>query len=172
MNFIDGKRTYRVVIDDISSSIETIDSFAIKFSLLTRSPLARMKHVVRRLPAKVWEGADRSRAERVLALIEEAGGKGRIVETAVAPSKAPEEPETIPKPIKETPVARSCAMCGFPMKEEETRCGFCMTPAGAAGRVDPPPGAEFRASIVSRRRLLIYAACAAACAAIIWMFLR
>ena len=43
-----------------------------------------MKHVVHRLPAPIWSGQGRSRAEQILALIEEAGGRGEIVETGSA----------------------------------------------------------------------------------------
>ncbi len=77
---LDGQKSFRVILEDILSGIETTDSFAIKFSLLTKTPISKMKHVVRRLPAPIWSGQGRSRAEHILALIEEAGGKGTIVE--------------------------------------------------------------------------------------------
>ncbi len=167
-----GTRAYRVVLDDVSSGIETVDSFAIKFSLLTKSPLARMKHIARRLPATVWEGPGRPRAERVLSLIEEAGGKGRIVETGIAPSDAPERRESSPKSVTAPSVAPACAMCGFPMKAGETRCGFCMTKAGGAERVDPLPVSEPPARKFSRTRLLFFGACFVAGVTLIKLFLR
>lgn len=165
LTLLDGRKTYRVVIDDIASGMETSDSFAIKFSLLTRSPLSRMKHVVRRLPATVWSGTGRSQAERVLALIEEAGGKGRIVETGDAPSAAPAtgevqaKGEASAKPAAAPPAGRSCAMCGFPMNDGETRCGFCRTPVGAAGRRGPHGKSAISVRAISRKRLALYGAC-------------
>jgi hypothetical protein len=168
--FLDGRRTYRVVIEDIASGMETSDSFAIKFSLLTKAPLARMKHVVRRLPATAWSGEGRSQAEHVLSLIEEAGGKGRIVEIGDAPSEATgtrgapapgETPEQGEAPARKTAnpaVEQSCAMCGFPLKAGEARCGFCMTAVGDAARGETRPEPERPAKRISRKRVLLYAA--------------
>jgi hypothetical protein len=171
-DLLDGTRTFRVVLEDISSGIETNDSFAIKFALLTRSPLARMKHVVRRLPAKIWEGQGRSRAEHVLALIEEAGGKGRIVEKEVAPLEDPVNHAERPNCVKAPQAAQSCAMCGFPMKDDETRCGFCMTSVGDARPVDPRPEPAPPAKPISRTRLFVYAACLIVGLMLVMIFLR
>lgn len=171
-DILEEKRTYRVVLDDISSGIETVDSFAIKFSLFTKSPLARMKHIVRRLPATVWAGEGRSRAERVLALIEEAGGRGRVVEADAAPVEAPESREDPPNSAKVPEAERTCAMCGFPMKSGETRCGFCMTAAGGAGRVDPQPVPASSVKTIPRKRFLLYGACLLVGLILITIFLR
>ena len=158
---LDGQRSYRVILEDILSGIETTDSFAIKFSLLTKTPISKMKHVVHRLPAPIWSGEGRSRAEHILALIEEAGGKGSIVETGGAPPPptSPAGPEGSAKPA----VGKStCRWCGFPMKEEETRCGFCMMTVRDVERSEHKSKATVRAKAVSRKRLICYAAVAVA----------
>jgi hypothetical protein len=165
-DILERKRTYRVVLEDITSGVETADSFAIKFALLTRSPLARMKHAVRLLPATIWSGTSRSKAERVLALIEEAGGRGSVVEPEDAPREAP------PKPVRTPESERSCPMCGFPLKDEETRCGFCMTSLR-----DIKPGishreSERRTSPIPRKRLILFAACFVAGLALIIFLTR
>ncbi|MCX5752601.1 MAG: hypothetical protein NTW97_03010 [Candidatus Krumholzibacteria bacterium] len=149
----DGQKSYSVHLDDIASGIETTDSFAIKFSLLTKTPISKMKHLVRRLPATIWSGEGRSRAEHILSLIEEAGGKGSIVETGGAPSPAPGTPARPAKPGRSKP---ACSWCGFPMKEEETRCGFCMTPVGGPERSEHPQDRTTKARVVSGKRLIFY----------------
>ncbi len=153
---IDGQKSYRVILEDISSGIETTDSFAIKFSLLIKTPISKMKHVVRHLPAPIWSGQGRSRAEHILALIEEAGGKGKVVEIGGAPSAAPGEPV---KPAKSD---SSCRWCGYPLKDEEKRCGFCMTPVGDAAKSELRAEPKISAKALSWKRLLCYAAVLAA----------
>ncbi|HSG29387.1 MAG TPA: hypothetical protein VLA34_12975, partial [Candidatus Krumholzibacterium sp.] len=43
-----------VVMDGVHHEMETLDSFAIKFSLLTNMPVTRVKHLMRKLPASLW----------------------------------------------------------------------------------------------------------------------
>jgi hypothetical protein len=149
---LDGRKSYRVILEDIASGIETTDSFAIKFSLLTKTPLSKMKHVVHSMPAMVWSGQGRSRADRVLALIEEAGGRGSVVETRGGPPASPaEQPATVKSKL-------ACRWCGFPMKEDETRCGFCMTAVGDTEKSEPHPEPRMPAKARSRKRLILCAA--------------
>jgi hypothetical protein len=163
---IDGQKSYRVILEDIASGIETTDSFAIKFSLLTKTPISKMKHVVHRLPAPIWSGEGRSRAEHILALIEEAGGKGSIVETGGAPPppaspagpRVPGGPVGSGEPAKTAKSKSTCRWCGFPMKEDEKRCGFCMMTVGDVERSEHKSKATVRAKAVSRKRLICYAA--------------
>jgi len=162
---LDGQKSYRVILEDIASGIETNDSFAIKFSLLTKTPISKMKHVVHRLPAPIWSGQGRSRAEHILALIEEAGGRGKIVETGGdAPPPAspagPADPAKSAKSAKNVNSAKSkaaCRWCGFPMKEDETRCGFCMMAVGDVERSAHAPGPARRSKGISRKRIVFYA---------------
>jgi len=167
----DGQKSYRVILEDILSGIETTDSFAIKFSLLTKTPISKIKHVVHRLPATIWSGQGRSRAEHILALIEEAGGKGKIVETgSVAPPPASSVgPGGPAKPAKSK---QTCRWCGFPMKEEETRCGFCMMAVGDVERSEHQPEPRTRAKVVARNRLICYAAVLVAGIIIIELLIR
>jgi hypothetical protein len=118
----DSRKSFCVILQEIRADSETPESFAIKFSLMTKSPLSKIKHIVGRLPATIWSGEGRLRAQRVLTLIEEAGGKGEIVQTAAnaAVESAP----------KEAARKGACARCGFPLKEGDTHCEFCMTAVG------------------------------------------
>jgi hypothetical protein len=162
---IDAEKSYRVMLNDIATGLETTDSFAIKFSLLTKMPVSKMKHIARRLPAQVWTGRGRRRAEHFLTLIEEAGGKGSIVEIGSAPppspgtATAPAAGAAAPAQATEAPPKDklTCSWCGFPMKEGETHCGFCMTPAGRAERRGRSAGTGGRGPAVNRKRLVFYA---------------
>ena len=124
-------RIYRVIIDGVSSRIETNEAFAIKFALLSHVPVSRMKHLMRRLPATLWKGSGRSRAAGLLGMIEEAGGKGRIEEMAREPvpgaGSSGKKADTV------------CRVCGFPLRTGEAFCDFCMTPVdpAATGRAAP-----------------------------------
>ncbi len=170
---LNGGRSYRVVLEDIASGMETPDSFAIKFSLLTKTPISKMKHVVHRLPAPIWSGQGRSKAEHILALIEEAGGRGSIVETGGAPPASPVEAGGPGKPAGSAGPARpvkskpACRWCGFPMKEEETRCGFCMMTVGEVEKAERQQEPRMPAKRFSRKRLICYGAILAAAILII-----
>ncbi|MDD4856470.1 MAG: hypothetical protein PHD74_00030 [Candidatus Krumholzibacteria bacterium] len=144
-----GHGTYRVVVERIRTEIETPDSFAIKFSLLTKTPLSKMKHLVGCLPVPIWTGAGRSRAESILKLVEEAGGEGKVIEMRAD--------EPAPVAAKEREARQSCGWCGFPLKEGDKYCGFCMTPVGEAGDNDPRhPRTPKRACGIPAKRLLCY----------------
>ena len=118
------QETYRVVLDGVKSEIETPDAFAIKFSLLTRVPVTKIKHMMQNIPAVVWKGQNRKRSSRLLSLIEEAGGRGRIVlEEAAEDQQADVEAEKAGSND-----LMQCRTCGFPLKEEDKFCTFCMSP--------------------------------------------
>jgi hypothetical protein len=109
-----------------------------------------MKHLVGNMPVPIWSGTGRSRAERILALVEEAGGVASIVEIAsAAPAKSSE---------KGPSNKLTCNWCGFPLKEGDTHCGFCMTAVGdAAGKSEPHRKAKAKAKGIAPKRLLCYA---------------
>jgi hypothetical protein len=154
----------RVMLVDIKREIETPDSFAIKFSILTKTPLPKVKHMIRTLPVTLWKGEGRAKAERILSIIDEAGGKGSIEEeTQPEPASAPEA-----APV-ERPV---CRYCGFPLKEGDTRCEFCMTtvtenrPSERHSIADTAPRAR-----IPRTRLVMYI-CLIVAAIIAFILLR
>ena len=113
---------YSVVLDSIKSDMETLESFALKFSVLMQLPVTKVKHMVSRLPNTIWKGAKRSKANMLLELIEEAGGVGRVVENYERPAESEEAQAEQPSS------SGLCSKCGFPIKMEEEFCSFCMTP--------------------------------------------
>ncbi len=147
-DLLDGDRTLRVMLVDIKREIETPDSFAIKFSLLTKTPLPKVKQMVRSLPVTIWSGKGRGKAERILSIIDEAGGKGGIeMEAAFVP----------PPVVENKPREHAlCRYCGFPLKDGDSRCDFCRTPVSEAvtpERSEAPPAPRAR---IPRARLVVY----------------
>lgn len=113
---------YSVVLDSINSDMETLESFALKFSVLMRLPVTKVKHMVSRLPNTIWKGSKRSKANMLLELIHEAGGVARIVENYERLDEAGKAEE------EKSSSDGLCRKCGFPLKKDEDFCDFCMTP--------------------------------------------
>lgn len=114
--------SYSVVLDSIRPEIETMDSFSLKFSVLLRTPVTKVKYMVKRLPCTLWRGKSRSKARTLVELAEEAGGVAHIVENHDAPSAG------VGSKAKNDADKAICQKCGFPLKEEDKFCNFCMTP--------------------------------------------
>jgi hypothetical protein len=114
--------SYSVVLDSIRSEIETAASFSLKFSVLLKMPVTRMKHIVKQLPSTLWRGKNLSKAKMLVELAEEAGGVAHIVENHDAP------PDAAGNKAKKDADKAVCSKCGFPMKKEDKFCNFCMTP--------------------------------------------
>ncbi len=117
----DTRKNYRVMLEGENKEIETAASFAIKISILLKVPVTRIKHTMRSLPATLWAGPSKIQAQRLLALIEEAGGLGRIEE------KERNDKSADPKSPKSQDM-KACRSCGFSIKNGDKFCGFCTTP--------------------------------------------
>jgi hypothetical protein len=147
-NWFDGQKKLCVVLEEIRSDVETPESFAIKFALLTKTPVSKMKHIVNNLPAPIWSGQGRSRADNILALIDEAGGRGSIIEGGSA--------ALVKGSARDAKNRLACRWCGFPMKEGDTHCGFCLTPVVDAERSAFHWEVSKTANIIPPKRLLCY----------------
>lgn len=149
---------YRVVIQGTNSDVETLDSFAIKYGILTNTPVTRLKLMMRTLPKAVMETRSASKARGALALIEEAGGIGLIEEFS------PEEElrTGMSEEVAKAAVAREgevCPKCGFPLKKGDEFCQFCHTPmverkGETIVRILKAGGGG---NLLSPKRLIIYA---------------
>ena len=148
---------YKVILEGIKREIETPDSFAIKYGILTSTPVTKIKFMLRDLPKKVVETKISTKARGALDLIEEAGGVGRI-EDSVTEEVEPaveiheEEPE-----IAET-VEKNCLKCGFPLKKDDEFCQFCLTPLAKAKSQKKKTTMKVGGAVprLTPKRLLIY----------------
>jgi len=114
---------FRVVLEGIKSDIETPGSFAIKYGILTSTPVTRIKFMLRNLPKTILETKSAPRARGALELIEEAGGVGMMEECN--PEEAPEVEIAEEEPTIATVPDKSCLKCGFPIKTDDESCQFC-----------------------------------------------
>lgn len=120
------RKIYSVILEGVASEIETLDSFAIKFGLLSNIPVTKVKYLVKNIPTAIWTGPSGSRAKGLLSLINEAGGKGRIE----AKNPQPVKPAAVETPQVKKLEGSKCLKCGFPLGVEDEFCQFCMTPIG------------------------------------------
>ena len=117
--------SYSVVLESIRTEIETMDAFTLKFSVLLRIPVTKVKHMVKQLPCALWKGTSLSKAKMLVELAGEAGGVASIVENHKTPAPAAEEKEN------RSNGKSVCSKCGFPLKRDDEYCNFCMTPVNA-----------------------------------------
>lgn len=160
---------FRVVLEGIRAEYETTGSFAIKFSLAISEPVSKIQHMLRSLPARVWEGENASMAAGLLAIIEEAGGRARIDEIAAQPQRstaatgeqAGEKAQSVPRSDSGGRAGACCPKCGFPGREGDRHCQFCLSPfeERPGRRANRSTGAvtSVRAASIPTRRLLLYA---------------
>ncbi|MCK4538604.1 MAG: hypothetical protein KAV42_07410 [Candidatus Krumholzibacteria bacterium] len=153
-NSAGGKRaSYHVVIDGVMNQVETLDSFAIKFGLLTNIPVTKIKYILRNLPVSMWEGTSKSKANGLLLLVEEAGGVGRIVR---------EDPKSVgveSNPDMKAARPKSCGKCGFSLGKDDDFCQFCMARIGEEQVRQPKSSTSFGKSVKTSfppARLLFY----------------
>ena len=150
------KTIYRVVLEGVKSQTETFGSFAIKYGILTSTPVTRIQFMLRNLPKTILETKLASKARGTLELIEEAGGAGIIEEfnSEEPPSVEISEEE----PTIDNTEEMSCLKCGFPLKVGEDFCQFCHTPLvetkiqGVKSVLKAGGGGH----LVAPRRLVIY----------------
>jgi hypothetical protein len=149
-NWFEGQKSYCVVLDSVRSDMETVESFTIKFSLLTKVPVTKTKHMIAKFPATVWTGYGHAKAENILSLIEEAGGVGRIIEGAT---------EALVRDSSKSGKAHlTCRWCGFPLKETDIFCGFCMMPTQESENPGRHWSGHSKLAGMPPRRLFLYIA--------------
>lgn len=153
---IKNETIYRVILEGINSEIETPGSFAIKYGILTSTPVTRIKFMLRNLPKTIVETKSAPKARGTLELIEEAGGIGLIEE--FNPEEAPKVEIPEEEPTIANSVETSCLKCGFPLKKDDQFCQFCHTPLAESKTqniksVLKTGGGE---KLVAPKRLLLY----------------
>ena len=151
-----AEKIYRVVLEGIKSDIETTDSFAIKYGILTSTPVTKIKFMLRNLPKTILETKNGPKARGALERIEEAGGIGMIEDYS------PEEKLKVEIAEEEPTIAtiedKNCLKCGFPLKKNDEYCQFCHSPVGEKkiGGIKTMIKAGGGVKLVSPGRLIFY----------------
>ena len=146
------RKVYSVVLDGVASEIETLDSFAIKFGILSNIPVTKIKYLVKSIPTVIWAGPSMAKAKGLLSLIKEAGGKGRIE----AKNPQPVRPADTDAPPVKKMEANKCPKCGFPVDEGDEFCQFCMTHLGDVQKKAHHSKQKSKKFAIPPTRLLFY----------------
>jgi len=161
---IQGAKTteyYKVIMDGLKNNIETSQAFAIKFSLLIREPVNKVRHLTKSYPATIWKGKRKTKAKAILSLVDEAGGRGRI-EVCQMEVKEPKTRKTDKKSGEKATDQSLCGKCGFPIKADDLFCKFCLTPLREKEDKKEKPEKEMKIQVnnikptIPPRRLFIY----------------
>ena len=146
---------YRVVFEGIKPT-ETTGSFAIKYGILTSTPVTKIKFMLRNLPKTLLETKNGPKARSTLKLIDEAGGVGRIEDFNQDEAPKVEIPEE--KPAVDKTGEKSCLKCGFPIKDSDEYCQFCHSPLveTKSEGIKTIMKAGGGGALVSPKRLMIY----------------
>jgi tRNA A-37 threonylcarbamoyl transferase component Bud32 len=122
---LDPNAQYRVVLESIDSARDNEASFALKMSMKLRTPLPRIKSLVRNMPARIADQIPYKRALHLAKLVEEMGGKVRL---DVCPSQGPvsssEGGKTAPSDSSRN--GRTCPACGWVEEYDAEFCSVCL----------------------------------------------
>jgi hypothetical protein len=119
---LDPNALYRVVLESIDPARANDASFALTLSMKLRSPLPRVKSLVKNMPARVSDRMSYKAAMHLARIIEELGGRARL---DVCPAEAPKR-----APAKATETAaragNTCPQCGWVDEDGAEFCEVCL----------------------------------------------
>jgi serine/threonine-protein kinase len=116
---LDPGAEYRVILESFDRTCDNEASFALKLSMKLRTPLPRVKTLVRRMPARVTDRQSYKHAIHLAKAIEDAGGRVRL---DVCTAENRERPPSQSAPAD----ARTCPSCGNPEPAQNEFCSVCM----------------------------------------------
>lgn len=122
---LDPNAQYRVVLESIDSARDNEASFALKMSMKLRTPLPRIKSLVKSMPARIADRIPYKRALHLAKLIEEMGGKVRL-------DVCPDESRASRGPGGQTATTdcsrdgRTCPACGWVDEYDAEFCSVCL----------------------------------------------
>ncbi len=140
---LDPNADYRVILESYDVGRDNEASFALKLSMKLRTPLPRIKSLVRNMPSRVSDRLEHKRALYLAKAIEEAGGRVRL---DVCDSETATGRE-----------GRTCPGCGWVVEHDAEFCSMCLhsfvgRKIAPAPAMDPDdnPLAEIRAAAEPR----------------------
>ncbi len=139
---------YRVVLESIDPYKETKESFALKLSMQTHTPVTRINTVVNNMPYAIKSGLSMAQAKKFSSVLEELGGVVTIVDYVVSTGDSDPVLSAQQKPAGHTgdnalSIAGSqdlkgedrepivCSNCGWENSGEAEFCAFCYAGFGA-----------------------------------------
>ncbi|UCG51261.1 MAG: hypothetical protein JSW58_13855 [Candidatus Latescibacterota bacterium] len=124
---IHTKKYYRVVLESVDAKRETPETFAIKLSVRTRTPLPRAKQVVKELPFTLKSNLSAAQANRLKSVIEDIGGKARLESHLVTPGADDvDRPPDLRSGVSEATETIVCPACGWEEKGDAKHCSLCL----------------------------------------------
>jgi len=122
---LDPNAEYRVVLESIDSARDNEASFALKMSMKLRTPLPRIRSLVRNMPARIADRIPYKRALHLAKLLEEMGGKVRLdVCPAHGPASHGEGGQSAPSDSSRN--GRTCPACGWVEEYDAEFCSVCL----------------------------------------------
>jgi hypothetical protein len=129
---IHTKKYHKVVLEEIDSGRETTESFSIKLSMRTRTPLPRVRQVLKRLPYTIKSGLSSSQANKLKSVLESIGGRARVETHFVTPGHRAETSSSAPSPGEPMELVLAgggellpCPSCGWEEESGTEFCSFC-----------------------------------------------
>lgn len=125
------KKYYKVVLHAIDPNKETIESFSIKMSIRLRTPMPRVKQILKKLPCTIKTGMNVSQANKLFAVMEELGAKVTVEAYYLKPGKSSDRPPAVAGlATKSTQIGTSssfnCPSCGWENVSGSDHCPLCL----------------------------------------------
>jgi hypothetical protein len=124
---IHTRKFHRVVLEDLDGACETPESFALKLSFATRTPIHRAKQIVNNRPHVLKANLTAAAANRLKSVIEDIGGKVRLETHLVTPGETIDRsPPDLRTAVSTTLGPLVCPSCGWEHKGGATHCSMCL----------------------------------------------
>ncbi|MBI4720708.1 MAG: hypothetical protein HY770_05730 [Chitinivibrionia bacterium] len=121
------KKYHKVVLHSIDQNRETIDSFSIKMSMRLRSPLPRVKQLLKHLPCTIKSGMSVTQANKLFAVMEELGGKATIEAYYLTPGEGGEAKRPGVKGVLvDNGTTVVCPLCEWENETGAEYCSLCL----------------------------------------------
>lgn len=125
------KKYYKVTLLSIDPRKETPESFAIKMSIRLRTPMPRVKQLLKRMPCTLKSGMSVSQANKLFAVMEELGARVKVEDYYLAPGEAGERAaavDTLASKGTKIGTASSfiCPSCGWENEAGSHHCPLCL----------------------------------------------
>jgi ribosomal protein L7/L12 len=121
------KKYHKVVLHSIDPNKETLESFALKMSLRLRSPLPRVKQLLKRLPCVIKTGMSITQANKLFAVLEELGGKVTIETYFLTPGENSEKHRAgVRNVIMDNGMSIVCPECEWENEAGSEYCSLCL----------------------------------------------